>query len=59
MMNEKINPSIACSVSSCKHHDQSQNHCCLSEISVGSCRGKSATDRDATECVSFELGANQ
>ncbi|MCI2106434.1 MAG: DUF1540 domain-containing protein [Intestinimonas sp.] len=59
MMNEKVNPSISCSVSNCKHHNKGQNHCCLNEISVGSCRGTNATGREATECASFEQGNNQ
>lgn len=54
-MNERTNPSIRCSVSSCTHHrDQ---HCTLNEIRVG-CTKSDACTCEATECASFQLGSS-
>lgn len=53
-MNQKLNPSIKCSVNSCSFHDAA-NFCTLNEIKVGCCDPK-VTDCTSTECASFKLG---
>lgn len=54
-MNEKINESIQCSVTSCAHHDQSRDYCTLNAIKVG-CSDSSVAKCGQTECASFDLG---
>ncbi len=47
-----INNSIKCTISNCKHFDQS-NYCKLNIISVGG--NSNCTECTGTECTSFEL----
>jgi len=56
-MNQNVNPSIQCSVSSCSHHCGDKNYCSLHEIKVGCC-DPSVTNCASTECASFELGSH-
>ena len=55
-MNQKLNPSIKCSVNSCSYHDAA-NFCTLNEIKVGCC-DPHVTDCTSTECASFKLGGH-
>lgn len=54
MMNDKCNPSIKCSVTSCAYHAP-ENCCSLTQIKVGCC-DTTPTQSEGTECCSFEPG---
>ncbi len=54
-MNEKINESIQCSVTSCAHHNKDKDYCTLNAIKVGCC-DSSVAKCGQTECASFDLG---
>ncbi|PYG87072.1 uncharacterized protein DUF1540 [Ruminiclostridium sufflavum DSM 19573] len=51
-MNSK-NPSIACTVSSCKFHSSSEDYCALQKIQVGT-HESDPTMIECTDCQSFE-----
>ena len=53
-MENRVNPSIQCSVTSCAHHCQEKQYCSLPEIKVGCCDSK-VTSCTSTECASFAL----
>lgn len=53
-MDKEKNPSIACTVSSCEHHAESENYCTLSIIKVGT-HESNPTQVECTDCESFEL----
>ena len=48
------NPSIKCSVASCKHHNGTQNYCTLNEIMVGT-HEANPKQVECTDCESFQL----
>ena len=48
------NPSIKCSVSACKYHNDSQNYCTLDEINVGT-HETNPKQVECTDCESFKL----
>lgn len=51
-MNDK-NPSIGCTVTNCKYHNDYENYCALQKIQVGT--HESNPDRvECTDCQSFE-----
>ena len=58
IMDNKVNHSIKCSVSSCAYHANSQNYCTLNEIKVG-CSTPNVTDCGCTECASFQAGSGK
>ena len=51
-MNCHANKSIACTVSQCMHHCDSENYCSLSQIQVGTHEANPAVDQ-CTDCQSF------
>ncbi len=53
-MNLTSNKSISCTVSSCEHHNRSDNACLLNSIQVGRC-GPTTSSSACTECDSFQL----
>lgn len=56
MGNQDANPSIKCSVTSCRYHCREKNFCSLKEIKVG-CSDPAVTDSADTECASFRMGS--
>jgi hypothetical protein len=48
------NQSIKCSVSQCKYNNQSENHCTLSSINVGTHEAE-PKQIECTDCQSFML----
>lgn len=55
MHNEKVNPSIKCTVNSCAYHNNQAQACTLNEIRVGCC-DSNVGKCEETECASFKLG---
>ena len=51
-MNSHANHCIACSVTSCKNHCQTENYCALEQIKVGT-HEKDPTVDQCTDCQSF------
>ncbi len=52
----KKNPSIGCTVSSCKYHANEENYCTLQQIMVGT-HENCPTEVQCTDCESFEYKA--
>lgn len=50
---DNINKSIACTVTNCKYHSDSENYCTLNNISVGT-HEANPTEPKCTDCNSFE-----
>ncbi|MBQ2896707.1 MAG: DUF1540 domain-containing protein [Clostridia bacterium] len=50
---DNINKSIACTVTSCKYHSDSENYCTLNNINVGT-HEANPTKSECTDCNSFE-----
>lgn len=50
----KINQCISCTVTQCKHHNQTENYCTLDKIQVGT-HEKNPTVPNCTDCDSFVL----
>lgn len=50
----EINPCIACSIVSCKHHANEENYCTLKQIKVGT-HEPNPTQVECTDCESFDL----
>lgn len=48
------NPSIKCTVTQCKNHAHTVNHCALDAIQVGTHEANPTMDQ-CTDCQSFEL----
>ena len=48
----KINESVKCSVSNCRHHAGSQNYCSLNCVSIGTHECNPTMDQ-CTDCLSF------
>lgn len=48
------NPSIKCSVASCKYNNQSQKYCTLNQINVGT-HETNPKQIECTDCESFQL----
>ncbi len=48
-----INPSIGCTVTSCKYHSNSKDYCALEKIQVG-CHESDPSVVQCTDCQSFE-----
>jgi len=53
MHNNRPNPSIKCSVHSCKYHFQKDNYCSLDVIQVGT-HEEHPKVKQCTDCMSFE-----
>ena len=51
-MNCEANKSIACTVTSCKHHCGTQEYCSLNKIQVGTHECNPSLDQ-CTDCQSF------
>ena len=52
-MNCEANKSIACTVTTCKHHCDAQNYCSLNKIQVGTHEVNPSMDQ-CTDCQSFK-----
>jgi len=50
----KINESVKCSVSNCRHHAGSRNYCSLNCVSIGTHECNPSMDQ-CTDCLSFTL----
>lgn len=54
MMNcHNANKAIACTVSQCTHHCDTENYCSLSQIQVGTHETNPTVDQ-CTDCLSFQ-----
>ncbi|NLJ16212.1 MAG: DUF1540 domain-containing protein [Clostridiales bacterium] len=53
MFEQKPNKSIGCTVKNCMYHCQTENHCSLEKIHVGSCEPHPHKE-SCTDCRSFE-----
>lgn len=54
MDNKYANQCIACTVTSCKHHNDKQDYCSLEKITVG-IHDKRPAEYPCTDCRSFQM----
>lgn len=54
MPKKNVNAHVHCAVTSCKHHDNSVNCCCLDTIDVNPCPDCHSGTPDETLCGSYE-----
>ena len=54
MDNKYANQCIACTVSSCKHHNDKKDFCSLEKITIG-IHNKRPAEYPCTDCRSFQL----